>query len=303
MLKSMNVCVTGAAGQIAYSFIPQLLSGNVFPNTLIRLKLLDIAQSEMAMKGVIMEIHDCAYPLLESVESTTDTNDGFKDADVIVFLGGFPRKKGMERKDLMQLNKKIFIKQAQALGSAKPDVRCVVVANPANTNAYILSKYSQIPKKNITCLTRLDHNRAVSQISVKTGVKVEEIDDVFVFGNHSLTQYPCIESIRVKGKPIADFVDEKWLKWEFISNVQKRGGEIIEARGNSSVFSAANAVVHHLKDWYSGSDRTVSMGIMSNGEYDIPKGIWSSIPVKCSGGFKFEVVEGIELSEFGKDNI
>ena len=199
MDKELIVCVTGAAGQIGYSFIPQLLQGNAFPNVKIHLKMLDIAQSLGTLKGVAMEIQDCAYPLLLSLEYGDKPEEMFKDADVIVFLGGFPRKPGMERKDLLQMNKKIFVEQGKALSVAKPDVKCVVIANPANTNAKILSHYSSIKKENITCLSRLDHNRAIGQIAEKVNVKPTEVEGVFIFGNHSLTQYPCLMHIKAKG--------------------------------------------------------------------------------------------------------
>lgn len=222
----------------------------------------------------------------------------FKDADVIVFLGGYPRKKGMERKDLLQMNKGIFQVQGQALAVAKPNVKCVVIANPANTNAKILSHYSKVKPENITCLSRLDHNRAISQIAEKTGARLKDICGVYVFGNHSLTQYPCIKNITVSGKPIEELVGGQWLEDTFIPNVQKRGGEILNVKGTSSVFSAANAVIDHLRDWYHGtSGRVVSMGVVSQGEYGIAKGLWTSLPVTCHN-FEYEVVKGIELSEF-----
>jgi malate dehydrogenase len=215
----------------------------------------------------------------------------FKNADVVVFIGGFPRKPGMERKDLLQMNKKIFVEQSKALSVANPNVKCVVVANPANTNAYILSYFAtKVKKENITCLSRLDHNRAVSQIASQTKSRIENIEGVYVFGNHSLTQYPCIKHIKVSGKPISELVDEEWLKKTFIEKVQKRGGEILTARGNSSVFSAANAVVDHLRDWYLGSDKIVSMGVVSEGDYGIPKGLWTSLPVRCKN-FTYEIVK------------
>jgi malate dehydrogenase len=207
----------------------------------------------------------------------------FKDADVIVFIGGFPRKKGMERKDLLDMNKKIFIEQSKALSAAKKTVRCVVVANPANTNAYILSQFNpDIPKRNITCLTRLDHNRAISQIMLKTKSRPEDVKGVMIFGNHSLTQYPGINNLSVKGKNVKDLVDKEWLEKQYIQNVQNRGGEILKVRGASSVFSAASATIDHLRDWYSGTNgQVVSMGVVSDGSYGVPKGLFSSFPVRC----------------------
>lgn len=301
--QELTVCVTGAAGQIAYSFIPQLLKGAVFPDVHIHLRMLDITQALGTLKGVVMEIQDSTYPLLASVEYSDKPEEMFKDANVIVFLGGYPRKKGMERKDLLQMNKGIFQAQGQALAVASPDVKCVVIANPANTNAKILAHYSKTKAENITCLSRLDHNRAVSQIAQKTGAQLNEIEGVYVFGNHSLTQYPCIKNIRVKGKPIEEVVERDWLENSFIPNVQKRGGEILNVKGTSSVFSAANAVIDHLRDWFLGTDgRIVSMGVISKGDYGIPEGLWTSLPVTCKG-FAYEVVKGIELSEFCQGKI
>jgi malate dehydrogenase len=227
----------------------------------------------------------------------------FKDVDVIVFLGGFPRKPGMERKDLLQKNKDIFVVQSKALHVAKPDVKCLVVANPANTNAYILGHFAEkIKKENITCLSRLDHNRAISQIAEKTGAKYSKIEGVMIFGNHSTTQYPCIKHIKVDGKPISELVEKEWLETTYITKVQKRGGEVLEVRGGSSVFSAANAVVDHLRDWYQGSDKIVSMGVVSDGSYGVPEGLISSFPVRCKD-FGYEIVKGFELSEFCKEKI
>jgi malate dehydrogenase len=228
----------------------------------------------------------------------------FKDADVVVFLGGFPRKPGMERKDLLQTNKKIFIEQGKALSAAKKDVKCLVVANPANTNAYVLSHFAPgVDPRNITCLSRLDHNRAIGQISLKTNTERKDIEGIYVFGNHSATQYPSIHTITVKGKPIAELVDREWLENSFIPRVQKRGGEVLDARGGSSVFSAANAVVDHLRDWYLGSARPVSMGVVSEGAYKVPQGLWSSFPVRCLKNFSYEIIKDIPISEFCEGRI
>lgn len=230
--KTFNVCVTGAAGQIAYSFLPQLCKGSVFPGVNINLRLLDITPALNVMKGVALELEDCSYPLLKSVKKyviqvsfSDKAEDQFKDADIIVFIGGQPRKPGMERKDLLHLNKLIFVEQSKALKTANPNVKCVVVANPANTNTVILSHFApHVKKENITCLTRLDHNRAIAQIAGKTGAKESEIEGVYIFGNHSLTQYPSINNIKVKGKPISEYADKEWLTKTYIPKVQKRGG-------------------------------------------------------------------------------
>jgi malate dehydrogenase len=227
----------------------------------------------------------------------------FKDADLIVFLGGFPRKPGMERKDLLQINKRIFMEQGRALSQAKADVKCLVIANPANTNAYILSHYApNVKKENITSLTRLDHNRAIGQIITKTGCELTDIQGVYIFGNHSLTQYPSINNITVREKPISEYADREWLEKSYIPRVQKRGGEILQIRGGSSVFSAAKGVLDHLKDWCNGSNRVVSMGVVSEGDYGIPKGIWSSFPVRCKN-FTYEIIKDFPISEFCKGKI
>lgn len=210
----------------------------------------------------------------ESIQVTygDKAEEQFKDADIIVFIGGFPRKPGMERSDLMHQNKLIFVEQSKALKVANPNVKCVVVANPANSNTVMLSHFApHVKKENITCLTRLDHNRAIAQIAGKTGAKETEIEGVYIFGSHSLTQYPCINNIKVKGKPISDYADREWHIKTYIPKVQKRGGEILSVRGGSSVFSAANAVIDHLKDWCLGSDRITSMGVASEGDYNIPR--------------------------------
>ena len=302
--RTLKVCVTGAAGQIAYSFLPQLCKGAVFPETRIRLSLLDITPALKAVEGVALELQDCSFPLLESVRCGDKAEEMFEGAEVIVMIGGQPRKKGMERKDLLHLNKAIFVDQAKALKTASPDVRCVIVANPANTNALILSHFApHVKKDNVTCLTRLDHNRALGQIMSKAGCNEGDIEGVYVFGNHSLTQYPCINNIKVKGKPISEFASREWLEKDFIPRVQKRGGEILQVRGGSSVFSAANAVVDHLRDLFVGSQRVVSLGVHSEGHYDIPKGLWTSLPVRCLGNWKWEVVKDVPLSAYCKEKI
>lgn len=200
------------------------------------------------------------------------------------------------------MNKKIFVEQGQALSVAKPNVKCVIVANPANTNATILSHFSSVKPENITCLSRLDHNRAVGQIADKTKTPGEDIEGIIIFGNHSLTQYPVLEHIKVKGTPIEKLADRKWLESTFIPKVQKRGGEILNVKGGSSVFSAANAVVDHLHDWFMGTDKIVSMGVISKGDYGIPAGLWTSLPVKCKN-FEWEVVKGVPLNDFSKEKI
>ncbi len=301
--KTMRVCVTGAAGQIGYAFIPLLLTGQVFgPNIQIDLRLLDIPPMEEVLKGVVMEIEDCAYPLLERVVCGSDAKDMFHNIDVGVFFGGFPRKPGMERKDLLKTNGKIFKAQGEALSSvANPNVKCVVIANPANTNCLLLSTYATgIDKKNFTCLTRLDHNRALTQIANKMGCHTYDVHGVAIWGNHSTTQYPDVSHATILGRKIRELLkdDEYWNK-TFIEKVQKRGGEVLAARKSSSVFSAANATKDHLRDWYHGTKHGewVSMGVISNGEYGVPKGLCYSYPV-ATKDFDYHVVDLLKIDEF-----
>lgn len=304
----MKVCITGAAGQIGYAFIPLLLTGQVFgPDVRIDLRLLDIPPMEQVLKGVIMEIEDGAYPLLEKVSSGSDPKQMFKDIDVGVFFGGFPRKPGMERKDLLKINGKIFKEQGEALAEvANPNVKCVVIANPANTNCLLLSSYAgKIDKRNFSCLTRLDHNRALTQLAQKAGCHSSQVSNVIIWGNHSTTQYPDVNHGKILGKSIRDLIkDQDYLNTSFIEKVQKRGAEVLAARKSSSVFSAANATKDHLRDWCNGTKpgQWVSMGIISNGEYGIPKGLCYSYPV-VTKDFGYQVVEGLKIDNFSREKM
>lgn len=306
--KTYKVCITGAAGQIGYAFIPLLLTGQVFgPNVRIDLRLLDIPQMEEVLKGVVMEIEDGAYPLLEKVTSGSDPKVLFKEIDVGVFFGGFPRKPGMERKDLLKINGKIFKEQGEALSSvANPNVKCVVIANPANTNCLLLSSYaSSINKKNFTCLTRLDHNRALTQIGNKAGVHANDVSNVIIWGNHSTTQYPDVNHGTINGKNIREVIkDDEYLNGAFIEKVQKRGGEVLAARKSSSVFSAANATKDHLRDWHAGTKQGewVSMGVIGNGEYGLPAGLCFSYPV-TTRDFDYQVVQGLKVDAFSQKKL
>jgi malate dehydrogenase len=306
---SLTVCVTGAAGQIGYAFVPLLLTGQVFgPNTRINLRLLDIPQCEEVLKGVILEIEDGAYPLLNSVSSGSDPKVLFKDIDVGVFIGGFPRKQGMERKELLTMNGNIFKGQGAALSEvAKKDCHCIVVANPANTNCLLLqSNCPNIPKENFSCLTRLDHNRSLSQLALRAGVHVTEVKNTIIWGNHSSTQYPDVNHGTIGGKPIREVIkDDAYLNKDFIERVQKRGAEIIAARKLSSVFSAANAVKDHLRDWYLGGrpGEWTSMGLISKGDYAVPTDICFSYPVVCKGNWQYEIVQGLKHDEFSLEKI
>jgi malate dehydrogenase len=267
---------------------------------------LDIPQAEKTLKGVVLEIDDGAYPLLNSVQTGSDPKVLFKDLDVGVFIGGFPRKQGMERKELLTINGKIFKGQGEALNEvAKPTCRVLVVANPANTNCTILQNYCpNIPKENFTALTRLDHNRAISQIANKCNVHSSAVKGLCIWGNHSSTQYPDVNHGTVNGKPVREVVnDDAYLNGDFISRVQKRGAEVIDVRGGSSVFSAANGAKDHLRDWFLGCDWT-SMAVMTDGKsYNVPAGLCYSFPVKCLGNWKYEIVQGLKIDEFSQQKM
>lgn len=302
-----RVMVTGAAGQIGYALCPQIARGCMFgPNTRVIIHMLDIPPAATALEGVKMELIDAAFPLLEDVVATTDVAEACKDVDVAVMVGGFPRKEGMERKDVMAKNVSIYKQQAEFLAKeAKNDVKVLVVANPANTNALILSENApSIPKKNISCLTRLDHNRALGQVALRLGVPVKNVKNCIIWGNHSSTQYPDVnhgEVVRADGKTskIREAVgDDDYLNGEFVTTVQQRGAAIIKARKASSALSAASSACDHVNDWINGTKpgTFVSMGVISDGSYGIPEGIMYSFPVTCKGG-DWEIVQGLEIDE------
>lgn len=297
--------ITGGAGQIAYSLLPPLASGAVFGmDQPVILHLLDIPPAITALGGVVMELEDLAYPLLAGVLGTTDPDEAFKDVDYAIFLGAFPRKEGMERKDVMTKNIGIFNSQGSALSKgAKPGVKCVVVGNPANTNAAILSRAApNVDPKNISALTRLDHNRASSHLAIKCGVSCDKVSGVIIWGNHSSTQYPDVRHATVDGKPAREVcTDAAWIEGEYITKVQKRGAAIIEARKLSSAASAAKAICDHMRDWVLGTgDGYVSMAVKSDGShYGVPEGLFYSMPVKCSGG-EWTVVDGLPIDEFSQ---
>ena len=301
----MKVVITGSAGQIAYSLLPPICSGSVFGmDQPVILQLLDIPPAITALGGVVMEIEDLAYPLVAGVVATTDPDEAFKDVDYAIFLGAFPRKEGMERKDVMEKNIGIFNSQGSALSKgAKPGVKCVVVGNPANTNAAILSRAApNVDPKNISALTRLDHNRASSHLAIKCGVSCDKVAGVIIWGNHSSTQYPDVRHATVEGKPAREVcTDQAWLEGEYITKVQKRGAAIIEARKLSSAASAAKAICDHMRDWVLGTgDGYVSMAVKSDGShYGVPEGLFYSMPVKCSGG-EWTVVDGLPIDEFSQ---
>ena len=303
--EPVKIVITGGAGQIAYSLLPPLASGAVFGmDQPVILHLLDIPPAITALGGVVMELEDLAYPLLAGVLGTTDPDDAFKDVDYAIFLGAFPRKEGMERKDVMTMNIGIFNSQGSALSKgAKPGVKCVVVGNPANTNAAILARAApNVDPKNISALTRLDHNRASSHLAIRCGVSCDKVSGVIIWGNHSSTQYPDVRHATVDGKPAREVcTDAAWIEGEYITKVQKRGAAIIEARKLSSAASAAKAICDHMRDWVIGTgDGYVSMAVKSDGShYGVPEGLFYSMPVKCSGG-EWTVVDGLPIDEFSQ---
>eukprot|EP01096_Ripella_sp_DP13-Kostka_P010412 TRINITY_DN4091_c0_g1_i1.p1 TRINITY_DN4091_c0_g1~~TRINITY_DN4091_c0_g1_i1.p1 ORF type:complete len:351 (+),score=186.82 TRINITY_DN4091_c0_g1_i1:51-1055(+) len=312
MSEAKRVLVTGAAGQISYSLIFLITRGELFgPDQPIILHLLDVPFCVNGLNGVVMEIQDCASPVIQEVVATTDVEVAFKDIDVAILVGAFPRKDGMERKDLLAKNASIFKEQGQALNRlAKKDVKVLVVGNPANTNAAIASHFApDISPKNFSCLTRLDHNRAVYQLAHKAGVAVNSIENVTIWGNHSSTQFPDYHNATTtladgSKKPITDLIaDQDWLTGSFLKTVQTRGAEIIKARTFSSAASAAKAIIDHLRDWIFGTTGSwVSMGIVSDGSYGIPAGVVYSFPVRARNG-EYEIVQGLEINAFQREKM
>ncbi len=304
--------MTGAAGNIGYAILPRLGCGGVFgEDQPLILSMLEIPPAMPALKGVVMELQDCAFKAVVGMQATSDPNLAFKDADVVVLVGGFPRKKGMLRKDLIQKNTAIFKSMGEALNHAKPTCKVLVVANPANTNARTaLQSCTKIPAQNFTCMTRLDHNRAVGQIAERLGTQVKDVGNVVIWGNHSATQYPdtahgFVEKLGNKESINVAVNNEEYLNNEFLKTVQSRGAAIIEARGASSAMSAANAACDHLRTWLvSGTapGEHTSMGIYSKGHYGIQKGIMYSFPVICSNG-QYRVVEGLPVSSFARSKM
>ncbi len=306
----VRVAVTGAAGQIGYSLLFRIASGEMLgKDQPVILQLLEIPdeKAQKALKGVMMELDDCAFPLLQGMVAASDPMVAFKDVNVALLVGARPRGPGMERKDLLEANGKIFGPQGKALDAvASRDVRVLVVGNPANTNCLIAMKNApSLKPTQFTAMMRLDHNRAVSQLAQKLGRPVTSIRKVAIWGNHSATQYPDVFSAEADGKKLWPLInDQAWLESQFIPTVQKRGAAIIEARGLSSAASAANAAIDHVRNWVQGTPAGdwVSMGIPSDGSYGIPEGVIFGYPVTCQGG-KFEIVKGIELSDFSKQRI
>jgi malate dehydrogenase len=304
----VRVAVTGAAGQIGYSLLFRIASGQMLgEDQPVILHLLDITPALDALRGVAMELDDCAFPLLEDIVQTDDPDVAFGDVDYALLVGARPRSKGMERKDLLEANGAIFTVQGKALSdNAASDVRILVVGNPANTNALIaMNNAPNIDDGRFTAMTRLDHNRAIAQLAAKTSSSVRDITKMTIWGNHSATQYPDIFHAEVGGKNAAELVnDQAWLEGDFIPTVQQRGAAIIEARGLSSAASAANAAIDHVRTWALGTPEGdwVSMAIPSDGSYGVPEGLMSSFPVTCSGG-EYSIVQGLDLDDFSRARI
>jgi malate dehydrogenase len=306
----MRVAVTGAAGQIGYSLLFRIASGEMLgKDQPVILQMLEIPdeKAQKALKGVMMELDDCAFPLLQGMVPASDPMVAFKDVDVALLVGARPRGPGMERKDLLEANGKIFAPQGKALDRvAKRDVKVLVVGNPANTNCLIAMKNApSLKPSQFTGMMRLDHNRAVSQVAQKIKKEVVSVKKIIVWGNHSATQYPDVFHAEVDGKKVWPMInDQAWLEQTFIPTVQKRGAAIIDARGLSSAASAANAAIDHVRDWVAGSKDGdwVTMGVPSDGSYGIPEGVIFGYPVTCRGG-QYQVVKGIEVSEFSRKRI
>ena len=304
----VKVAVTGAAGQIGYSLLFRIASGALLgPDTPVELRLLEITPALKTLEGVVMELDDCAFPLLTKVEIGDDPGTVFEGINLALLVGARPRTKGMERGDLLAANGVIFTGQGKAINDhAADDVKVLVTGNPANTNALIaMSNAPDVPRERFTALTRLDHNRAIAQLAAKTGSPVTDVTRMSIWGNHSATQYPDIFHAQVRGQNAAELVaDQQWLENDFIPTVQKRGAAIIEARGSSSAASAANATINHARDWVLGTPEGdwVSMAVPSDGSYDVPEGLISSFPVTVSGG-GYSIVQGLEIDAFSRARI
>lgn len=307
MKSPVRVAVTGAAGQIGYALLFRIASGEMLgKDQPVILQLLDLPHAQTAVKGVMMELQDCAFPLLAGMFTTDNPEEAFKDAQVAILVGSRPRSKGMERADLLQANAEIFTVQGAALNKvADRNVKVLVVGNPANTNAYIAMKSApDLPAKNFTAMLRLDHNRALSQVAEKTGTAVSDIEKLCVWGNHSPTMYADYRFATIDGQKVQDLInDQDWNANVFLPTVGKRGAAIIEARGLSSAASAANAAIDHIHDWWLGTDgKWVTMGIPSDGAYGIPEETMFGFPVTCENG-EYKLVEGLEIDDFSRERI
>ena len=307
MKQPVRVTVTGAAGQIGYALLFRIASGAMLGDDQpVILQLLDITPALDALEGVKMELEDCAFPLLSGVVCTDDPNVGFKDADYALLVGARPRGPGMERKDLLEANAAIFSVQGKAIDeNASKNIKVLVVGNPANTNALITQRNApSISPRNFTAMTRLDHNRAMTQIAQKTGKTVNDVTNMTIWGNHSATQYPDLFNAKVDGKTASDLVDQDWLENDFIPTVQQRGAAIIKARGASSAASAANAAIDHVRSWALGTDGDdwVTMGVPSDGSYGVPDGLLCGFPITCTDG-AYSIVQGLDVDGFSRQRI
>ena len=304
MTSPVRVTVTGAAGQISYSLLFRIASGEMLgPNQPVILQMLEITPALEALKGVAMELEDCAFPLLAGMVCTDDAAVAFKDSDYALLVGARPRGPGMERKDLLEANAAIFSAQGKALNdNASKNIKVLVVGNPANTNSLIAQRNApDINPRQFTAMTRLDHNRAMSQIANKTGTTINDVTHMTIWGNHSATQYPDLHEAKINGKPAIDMIDQAWYEADFIPTVQQRGAAIIKARGASSAASAANAAIAHMRSWALGTAEGdwVSMGVYSDGSYGITEGLIYSFPCVCKDG-DWEIVQGLEINDFSR---
>ncbi len=302
MKPAVKVAITGAAGQISYSLLFRVASGQMLgPDQPVILQLLEIPPAMGALKGVVMELEDCAFPLVTDIIATDDPNEAFAGVHYALLVGSRPRGPGMERKDLLEANAQIFSVQGAALDAhADRSVRVLVVGNPANTNCLIAQRNAPtLDPRQFTAMTRLDHNRAKTQLAQKAGAHVNDIEGLAIWGNHSATQYPDLFQATVKGQAASGLVDEDWITEDFIPTVQQRGAAIIEARGLSSAASAANAAIEHMRDWAMGCDGIVSMAVYSNGSYGIAEGLIYSFPCRCQNG-DWEIVEGLSINEYSR---
>jgi malate dehydrogenase len=304
----VRITVTGAAGQIGYAILSRIASGQMLgEDTPVQFDLLEIPDAVKAAEGTAMELEDCAFPLLAGIDIHDDPQPAFEGCSIALLVGARPRGPGMERSDLLEANGGIFKPQGEAINAgAADDVKVLVVGNPANTNCLIaMSNAPEVPRERFTAMTRLDHNRAIAQLSKKTGAPVSEITNMTIWGNHSTTQYPDLVNAKVGGRSAWDAVgDESWIADEFIPTVAKRGAAVIDARGASSAASAANAAIDHVHDWVLGTPRGdwVSMSVPSDGSYEVEEGLISSFPCECSGG-EWRIVEGLEITDFSRQRI
>jgi malate dehydrogenase len=310
MSTPVRVAVTGAAGQIGYALLFRIASGQMLgPDTPIVLQMLEITPAMKALEGVAMELDDCAFPLLQDMVLTDSAEEAFDDANVVCLVGAKPRGPGMERADLLKDNGRIFTGQGQAIAkTAADDVKVAVVGNPANTNALIAAANADgVPTDRFTAMVRLDENRAKSQLATKAGVPVSEVTNLAVWGNHSPTMFPDFEHCLIGGKPATEVLDRDWLEGDFLTTVQQRGKAIIDARGASSAASAGNALVDHVANWCGGKPTAdgdwVSMAVPSDGSYGVPEGLISGFPVRTDGAGSYEIVQGLDLSDYAEGRI